>query len=37
MKHNDLISEVIRQLSPRFQAQPLEIKKRVEGLIEVGL
>lgn len=35
MKHNDLVTEVTRQLAPRFQPQPLEIKKRIEGLIEV--
>ncbi|RDB26053.1 Cullin-3 [Hypsizygus marmoreus] len=34
MKHNDLINEVTRQLSGRFQPDPLNIKKRIEGLIE---
>jgi len=33
--HNDLINEVTRQLIPRFQPNPMDIKKRVEGLIEV--
>ena len=37
MTHNDLINEVTRQLASRFQPNPLSIKKRVEGLIEVGL
>jgi len=32
--HNDLISEVTRQLSTRFSPQPQAIKKRVESLIE---
>ena len=36
MTHNDLINEVTRQLIPRFQPNPMDIKKRVEGLIEVG-
>ncbi|PSR75595.1 hypothetical protein PHLCEN_2v9075 [Hermanssonia centrifuga] len=35
MTHNDLINEVTRQLASRFQPNPLSIKKRVEGLIEV--
>lgn len=34
--HNDLINEVTRQLIPRFQPNPMDIKKRIEGLIEVG-
>ncbi|TFY82115.1 hypothetical protein EWM64_g1893, partial [Hericium alpestre] len=34
MSHNDLINEVTRQLATRFQPNPLNIKKRVEGLIE---
>ncbi|TFY63803.1 hypothetical protein EVJ58_g3035 [Rhodofomes roseus] len=34
MTHNDLVSEVARQLSSRFQPNPLNIKKRIEGLIE---
>jgi hypothetical protein len=35
MAHNDLINEVTRQLIPRFQPNPMDIKKRIEGLIEV--
>ena len=35
MTHNDLINEVTRQLASRFQPNPLNIKKRIEGLIEV--
>jgi len=34
MTHNDLINEVTRQLIPRFQPNPMDIKKRIEGLIE---
>ncbi|KAI0313750.1 Cullin-domain-containing protein [Amylostereum chailletii] len=34
MTHNDLINEVTRQLATRFQPNPLNIKKRIEGLIE---
>ncbi|CCM00091.1 uncharacterized protein FIBRA_02118 [Fibroporia radiculosa] len=34
MTHNELVNEVTRQLSSRFQPNPLAIKKRVEGLIE---
>ncbi|EMD34073.1 hypothetical protein CERSUDRAFT_117587 [Gelatoporia subvermispora B] len=34
MTHNDLINEVTRQLASRFQPDPLNIKKRIEGLIE---
>ncbi|THH15832.1 hypothetical protein EW146_g4703 [Bondarzewia mesenterica] len=34
MTHNDLINEVTRQLAARFQPNPLNIKKRIEGLIE---
>ena len=33
--HNDLINEVTRQLSSRFHPNPLDIKKRIENLIEV--
>lgn len=36
MMHNDLINEVTRQLIPRFRPDPMDIKKRIEGLIEVG-
>jgi cullin 3 len=35
MTHTDLVNEVIRQLTSRFQPDPLDIKKRIEGLIEV--
>ncbi|KAI3604461.1 ubiquitin ligase scf complex subunit cullin [Moniliophthora roreri] len=34
MTHNDLINEVTRLLSSRFQPNPLIIKKRIEGLID---
>lgn len=34
LHHNDLISEVTRQLSTRFNPQPQNIKKRIESLIE---
>ncbi|EIM90785.1 Cullin-domain-containing protein [Stereum hirsutum FP-91666 SS1] len=34
MTHNDLVNEVTRQLAMRFQPNPLNIKKRIEGLIE---
>ncbi|KAG5638768.1 pre-tRNA nuclear export protein [Sphagnurus paluster] len=34
MSHNDLINEVTRQLAARFHPDPLNIKKRIEGLIE---
>ncbi|KAG6908334.1 hypothetical protein DXG01_005245 [Tephrocybe rancida] len=34
MNHNDLINEVTRQLAGRFHPDPLNIKKRIEGLIE---
>jgi len=36
MTHNDLVNEVVRQLVNRFHPDPLNIKKRIEGLIEVG-
>ena len=35
MQHNSLINEATRQLASRFQPQPLDIKKRIESLIEV--
>lgn len=35
MTHNDLINEVTRQLTSRFQPNPQNIKKRIEGLIDV--
>ncbi|ORX96190.1 Cullin-domain-containing protein [Basidiobolus meristosporus CBS 931.73] len=34
MEHNNLISEVTRQLSSRFLPNPMDIKKRIEALIE---
>lgn len=34
MTHNDLMNEVTRQLASRFQPNPLNIKKRIEVLIE---
>ncbi|KAI8811734.1 Cullin [Cladochytrium replicatum] len=34
LDHASLVSEVVRQLSSRFQANPVMIKKRIEGLIE---
>ncbi|KAK7050999.1 hypothetical protein VNI00_005111 [Paramarasmius palmivorus] len=34
MTHNDLVNEVTRLLSSRFQPNPLIIKKRIEGLID---
>lgn len=34
MTHQDLVNEVTRQLSSRFLPDPLNIKKRIEGLIE---
>jgi cullin 3 len=37
MGHNDLISEVAHQLSSRFNPSMAMIKKRIEGLIDVGL
>jgi cullin 3 len=37
MTHNDLVNEVTRQLTSRFQPDPLGIKKRIENLIEVRL
>lgn len=36
MGHNALINEVTRQLASRFQPNPVQIKKRIEGLIEVS-
>jgi hypothetical protein len=35
MTHNDLVNEATRQLSSRFLPNPLNIKKRIEALIEV--
>ncbi|KAJ8502376.1 hypothetical protein ONZ45_g11822 [Pleurotus djamor] len=34
MTHNDLVHEVTKQLVGRFVPSPLNIKKRIEGLIE---
>ncbi|KAI0077913.1 Cullin-domain-containing protein [Panus rudis PR-1116 ss-1] len=34
MTHNDLVNEVTRQLTSRFSPNPLDIKKRIEVLIE---
>jgi cullin 3 len=34
LSHNDLITEVTKQVSIRFQPSPQFIKKRIEGLIE---
>ncbi|KAG6879880.1 pre-tRNA nuclear export protein [Termitomyces sp. T32_za158] len=36
LAHNVLVNEVTRQLSGRFHPDPLNIKKRIEGLIEVA-
>jgi len=35
MTHNNLVNEVTRQLASRFQPNPIDIKKRIEGLIDV--
>lgn len=34
LNHTQLVKEVVTQLSPRFQAQPQLIKKRIQGLID---
>ncbi|KIM39866.1 hypothetical protein M413DRAFT_19621 [Hebeloma cylindrosporum] len=34
MKHNDLIHEVTQQLTSKFLPEPLDIKRRIEHLIE---
>ncbi|KAK0563416.1 hypothetical protein OC861_004813 [Tilletia horrida] len=34
LSHNDLVNEVIRQLSSRFVPAPASIKKRIEALID---
>ncbi|KAG8906798.1 Cullin-3 [Tulasnella sp. 403] len=34
LSHNELINEVTRQLSSRFLPSPIQIKKRIEALIE---
>ena len=36
MTHIALVNEVTRQLAIRFQPDPISIKKRIEGLIEVS-
>lgn len=36
MAHNDLVHEVTQQLTSKFIPEPLAIKKRIEGLIEVS-
>jgi len=36
MSHNELVSEVVRQLMSRFTPTPAVIKKRIEGLIDVS-
>jgi cullin 3 len=37
MTHNGLVNEVTIQLAPRFLPDPMDIKKRIEALIEVGV
>lgn len=37
MGHNDLINEVTRQLTSRFLPSPVDIKKRIETLLDVSL
>lgn len=37
MTHVDLTHEVTRQLSSRFHPIPNDIKKRIEGLIDVSI
>lgn len=34
MTHNELVNEVIRQLTNRFQPSPLLVKRRIESLID---
>jgi hypothetical protein len=36
MTHNELVNEATRQLASRFMPVPINIKKRIEALIEVG-
>lgn len=36
LAHNALVNEVTRQLASRFSPNPLDIKKRIEGLIDVS-
>jgi cullin 3 len=35
LSHNELMTEVTKQLANRFQPVPIQIKKRIEALIEV--
>lgn len=35
MTHNLLVAEVTKQLTARFQPNPMAIKQRIESLIEV--
>jgi len=37
LSHNELMTEVTKQLASRFQPVPIQIKKRIEALIEVCL
>lgn len=34
LQHGDLVNEVVRQLSSRFQPKPAMIKKSIERMIE---
>jgi cullin 3 len=34
LDHNNLVSEVISQLQSHFVPEPVEIKRRIESLIE---
>jgi len=36
MTHNELVNEVIGQLSSKFNPEPPAIKKRIEQLIDVN-
>lgn len=36
MTHIDLVHEATKQLSTRFHPNPNDIKKRIEGLIDVS-
>jgi len=36
LTHNELVNEATRQLAGRFMPVPINIKKRIEALIEVG-
>jgi cullin 3 len=37
MTHIELVNEATRQLASRFLPVPINIKKRIEALIEVGV